>query len=37
VCRYPAEVLSGNITFETAFYDADTLISKSVVRVFYVD
>ena len=35
-CRYPAEILSGNVTFETSFFDADMLISKSVVRIFYV-
>ena len=31
----PAELLSGNVTIETGFYDGDTLVSKSLVRVFY--
>eukprot|EP00753_Platysulcus_tardus_P016597 PLAT5876.1.p1 GENE.PLAT5876.1~~PLAT5876.1.p1 ORF type:complete len:246 (+),score=120.34 PLAT5876.1:44-739(+) len=32
----PAEVLSGNIVIRTSFYDEDTFIAGSVVRVFYV-
>mmetsp|Transcript_36687 Transcript_36687/g.59280 ORF Transcript_36687/g.59280 Transcript_36687/m.59280 type:complete len:133 (+) Transcript_36687:124-522(+) len=32
----PAEVLSGHVTIETGFFDGDLLISKSLVRVFYV-
>lgn len=32
----PAKVLSGNTTIETTFYDGDTIITKSVVRLFYV-
>ena len=27
---------SGNVTMETSFYDGEQLISKSVVRLFYV-
>lgn len=27
---------SGNVTIETNFYDAETLITKSVVRIYYV-
>lgn len=26
---------SGNVTIETGFYDGDSLVSKSLVRVFY--
>ncbi|KAG4079380.1 hypothetical protein HA402_008072 [Bradysia odoriphaga] len=32
----PAKVLNGNVTIETNFFDSDTLISKSVVRLYYV-
>jgi len=32
----PAESLSGNLTFETAFYDGQTLMGKNLVRIFYV-
>lgn len=32
----PAKVLSGNITIETDFFDGQTFIGKSVVRLFYV-
>lgn len=32
----PAKVLSGNTTIETTFYDGDTIITKSVVRLYYV-
>lgn len=33
----PAKVLNGNVTIETSFYDNDTLITKSTVRLFYCD
>ncbi|KAJ6647676.1 putative cGMP 3',5'-cyclic phosphodiesterase subunit delta [Pseudolycoriella hygida] len=32
----PAKVLNGNVTIETSFYDGETLISKSVLRLYYV-
>lgn len=32
----PAKVLSGNTTIETTFFDGDTVITKSVVRLYYV-
>lgn len=32
----PAKVLNGNVTIETNFYDGEILISKSVVRLYYV-
>ncbi len=32
----PAEVLSGNLTIETLFYDGDFLVSKTQIRVHYV-
>lgn len=32
----PAKVLSGNVTIETDFYDDQTFIGRSVVRLFYV-
>merc|ERR1712196_154763 len=32
----PADILSGNITIETSFYDGDLFVSKSVIRVFYM-
>jgi retinal rod rhodopsin-sensitive cGMP 3',5'-cyclic phosphodiesterase subunit delta len=31
-----AEVLSGNITIETSFFDEELLVHKCVVRVYYV-
>ena len=32
----PAEVLSGNVTFETLFFDGDCLMCTNVVRIAYV-
>ncbi|GAU97849.1 hypothetical protein RvY_09078 [Ramazzottius varieornatus] len=32
----PASVLSGQVVIETRFFDADLLVSKSSVRLFYV-
>lgn len=32
----PAKVLNGNVTIETSFYDGDILITKSIVRLYYV-
>ncbi|XP_053685974.1 probable cGMP 3',5'-cyclic phosphodiesterase subunit delta [Sabethes cyaneus] len=32
----PAKILTGNVTIETRFFDGDILISKSVVRLYYV-
>jgi len=32
----PADILSGNVTLETAFYDSDLLVCKSVLRLYYV-
>ena len=32
----PAEALSGNLTFETAFYDGKSLMGKNLVRIIYV-
>lgn len=32
----PAKVLNGNVTIETHFFDKQDLITKSVVRLFYV-
>lgn len=32
----PAKVLNGNVTIETSFFDGETLISKSVVRLYYI-
>ncbi|XP_059221956.1 probable cGMP 3',5'-cyclic phosphodiesterase subunit delta [Stomoxys calcitrans] len=32
----PAKVLNGNVTIQTSFYDNDTLITKSVVRLYYI-
>lgn len=32
----PAELLSGNVTFETSFYDDDLFLCKNLVRIFYV-
>mmetsp|Transcript_27022 Transcript_27022/g.56118 ORF Transcript_27022/g.56118 Transcript_27022/m.56118 type:complete len:157 (-) Transcript_27022:308-778(-) len=31
----PAELLSGNVTIETNFFDGQRLLAKSLVRVFY--
>ncbi len=31
----PASALNGNVVIETAFYDGEVLICKSVLRVFY--
>jgi hypothetical protein len=31
----PAEVLSGNVTFETCFFDGDEFLCKNVVRLYY--
>lgn len=31
----PAKVLNGNVTIQTSFYDSDTFITKSVVRLYY--
>ena len=32
----PAHALSGNVVFETSFYDGDLYICKNSVRIFYV-
>lgn len=32
----PAEALSGNVVFETAFYDGDEFLCKNSVRIYYV-
>jgi retinal rod rhodopsin-sensitive cGMP 3',5'-cyclic phosphodiesterase subunit delta len=32
----PASLLTGNVVIETTFYDADLLVSKSRVRLFYI-
>jgi retinal rod rhodopsin-sensitive cGMP 3',5'-cyclic phosphodiesterase subunit delta len=32
----PAEVLSGNVIFETSFFDDKTFLCKNSVRIFYV-
>mgnify|MGYP000147124359 CR=1 FL=1 len=32
----PAEMISGEITIETSFFDGDLFIAKSVVRIYYV-
>lgn len=32
----PAELLSGNVTIDTAFYDGDKLVASNTVRVYYV-
>merc|ERR1719265_982407 len=32
----PAELLDGNIVIETHFYDGDTFVAQSRVRLFYV-
>jgi len=31
-----AEVLSGNVTFETSFFDGPTFLCKNLVRIYYV-
>lgn len=31
----PAELLSGNVTFETSFYDDKLFLCKNLVRIFY--
>ena len=31
----PAEVLSGNVTFETCFFNGDEFLCKNVVRLYY--
>jgi hypothetical protein len=31
----PADLLSGKVTIETSFFDADLFVSKSLVRIFY--
>ena len=33
----PADQLSGNVVFETAFYDGMELLCTNSVRMFYVD
>lgn len=30
------EILSGNVTIDTAFYDGDKLVASNRVRVYYV-
>jgi len=32
----PADILSGNVTIETGFWDGEMLVSTSVIRLFYV-
>ena len=32
----PAEVLSGNVTFENCFFDGDVFLCRNTVRLFYV-
>lgn len=32
----PAKILNGNVTIETSFFDKDTLITKSIVRLYYI-
>lgn len=32
----PAEVLSGNVVFETAFFDDKEFLCKNSIRIFYV-
>jgi retinal rod rhodopsin-sensitive cGMP 3',5'-cyclic phosphodiesterase subunit delta len=32
----PSELLSGNLVFETAFYDGADLMGKTLVRIYYV-
>ena len=31
----PAELLTGNVTIETNFFDGARLLAKSLIRVFY--
>ena len=31
-----ARALSGNVVFETAFYDGDEFLCKNSVRIYYV-
>ncbi|EKX39668.1 hypothetical protein GUITHDRAFT_154337 [Guillardia theta CCMP2712] len=31
----PAEILSGNVTIESNFFDGERLLAKSLIRVFY--
>jgi len=31
----PSEVLSGNVTFETCFFDGEEFLCKNVVRLYY--
>lgn len=31
-----SQYFSGNVTIETSFFDGDVLITKSVVRLYYV-
>jgi len=31
-----AEALSGNVVFETSFYDGDEFMCKNSVRIYYV-
>ena len=32
----PADQLSGNVTFESSFFDGSTFLGKNLVRIFYV-
>ena len=32
----PAEALSGNVVFETSFFDGDLFLCKNSVRLYYV-
>jgi retinal rod rhodopsin-sensitive cGMP 3',5'-cyclic phosphodiesterase subunit delta len=32
----PAAALSGNVVFETSFYDGDEFLCKNSVRLYYV-
>lgn len=32
----PADILSGNVTIETSFYDGDMFVSKMVMRLHYI-
>eukprot|EP00941_MAST-03F_sp_MAST-3F-sp1_P001012 g1012.t1 len=32
----PAEVLNGNVTIETSFIDGEEIVSKTLLRIFYV-
>ena len=33
----PADILTGNVTIETSFYDGDLFVSKMVMRLHYID